>query len=503
MRKILAVLSAALALSASAAWERVGSLQVADMAVVGQSVGSLGMMCGNPMASAALAASVADMRTLKFFGPMRPGASMVFSVFMDGETLAAKKSGDAALQSLEYAILYPMAKSRAEFMKMHSGSFETNGLVVVRKPLDSDQTNDTTYVAFSADGLWVGASDRPEQAAAALADVETALQPMDGDVVRVRVNESGINAVATALEKSEDANPRVLTLVKGVSSCACGVRIGEKGVDIRARVKPVAGSELAKVGQIPLPDDPLAFAGKSGIAVQSTGPDCGNFTADLDALWPELTKILDKQGLALDTFVSRAKVAGGDRLTFDLAALVKMFDELDSRKKTFDVEMLAKDLLALEEDKPFAAKGPACAYAFGVRGFESAWPVSERFAATLPEATALKPCEVKFISITSLFKALVPVIVEKMPEERRAAMGPALAAMVVESKGGIASAAWSDADSFFYMVRISADEIRGVGNIFNAAVVLMTQGAATETDDAGTDDAGDEDDADDDSDDED
>lgn len=498
MKKILAVLSAALALSASASWERVGSLQVADMTVVGQSVGTLGMMCGNPMASAALAASVADMRTVKIFGPMRPGASMVFSLFMDGGTLPAKESGDATLQSLEYAILYPMARSRAEFMKMHSGSFETNGLAVVRKTIDSDQTNDTTYVAFSADGQWAGASDSPEQAAAALADIGIALKPMDGDVVRVRVNDSGINAVASALERSEDANPHALALVKSVSSCSCGLRIGEKGVDIRMRINPVAGSELAKIGKVSLPADPLAFAGKTGIMVQSAGPDCGNFTPDLDALWPELTKILDKQGLAPDTFVTREKVAGGDRLTFDMAMLVKLLGELDSKKREFDGEMLAKDLLALEGNKPFAAKGPARACAFGIKGFESAWPASERFATTLPEAAALKPYEVRFVSVTSLFKALVPVLVSKMPEESRAAMGSALATMAVESKGGIASAAWSDTDSFFNMVRISADEIRGVGNLFNAAIVLMTQGRTTETGDA--DDA---DDADDDSDDED
>ena len=99
MKKLIAAAIAAVSLSAFAAWERIGALQVADVTVQGAAIAKLGIFMGNPLAAAGMAAMVADTPTLKFFGPVRDKTPMAYVVFLDGEAFA-KSSGDA-LDTLE------------------------------------------------------------------------------------------------------------------------------------------------------------------------------------------------------------------------------------------------------------------------------------------------------------------------------------------------------------------------------------------------------------------
>ena len=70
----------------------------------------------------------------------------------------------------------------------------TNGVLVVKGDLfDEAESNDTTYVVFSDDGRWAGASDKMEQAKLALAEIPATAKSMDGDVARLRVDEKAFN----------------------------------------------------------------------------------------------------------------------------------------------------------------------------------------------------------------------------------------------------------------------------------------------------------------------
>ena len=181
MRKLIAAVIAAASLSAFAAWERVGSLQVADMATQGDAVAKVGSFIGNPLAAAGMAAAIADNPLIKFFGPMREKTPMSFALFLDGDALAKDPTG--ALDSLEFAVLYPVSISKDEFVKRHPGAAVTNGVLVVKGDLfDEAESNDTTYVVFSDDGRWAGASDKMEQAKLALAEIPATAKSMDGDV---------------------------------------------------------------------------------------------------------------------------------------------------------------------------------------------------------------------------------------------------------------------------------------------------------------------------------
>jgi len=115
-----------------------------------------------------------------------------------------------------------------------------------------------------------------------------------------------------------------------------------------------------------------------------------------------------------------------------------------------------------------------------VKGFESQWTASERFASTLPEVDGKKPFFVSFTSLTSLAKALAPHIVAQVPEDHREPLKPVFDALDAEAKNGIAAACWrsdSGEQPVRMMLRISMDEIRGVSGIVNAAMSLGTPSA--------------------------
>ena len=275
MKKLLSAFVVAASLSAFAAWERVGSLQVADMATQGDAVAKVGSFIGNPLAAAGMAAAIADSPLLKFFGPMRDKTPMSFkffgpmrdktpmsfALFLDGEELA--KDPTDALDSLEFAVLYPVSISKDEFVKRHPGAVVTNGVIAVKGDLfDEAESNDTTYVVFSDDGRWAGASDKVEQAKLALGEIAAATKSMDGDVARLRVDEKAFNAITAMAKAEKDVDAEIVTALESYKSVSVGLRVSDLGIDARAAIHFKEGSEGSKCGLKQLGQSPFAFAGK-------------------------------------------------------------------------------------------------------------------------------------------------------------------------------------------------------------------------------------------------
>ena len=275
MKKLLAAFAAAVSISAFAAWERVGSLQVADMATQGAAVAKVGSFIGNPLAAAGMAAAIADSPLLKFFGPMRDKTPMSFALFLDGEELA--KDPTDALDSLEYAVLYPVSISKDDFIKRHPGSSATNGVVVVKGDLfDEADSNKTTYVVFSDDGRWAGASDKVEQAKLALGEIASAAKSMDGDVARLRVNEMAFKALTAMAKTEKDIDAEIVSALESYQTASLGLRVSDLGIDARAAIHFKEGSEGSKCGLKQLGQSPFAFAGKDAIYADVQAEDAGN-----------------------------------------------------------------------------------------------------------------------------------------------------------------------------------------------------------------------------------
>ena len=493
MKKLLSAFVVAASLSALAAWERVGSLQVADMATQGASVAKIGSFIGNPLAAAGMAAAIADSPLLKFFGPMRDKTPMSFALFLDGAALT--KDPSDALDSLEFAVLYPVSISKDEFVKRHPGTCATNNVLVVKSDLfDEANSNKTTYVVFSEDGKWAGASDKVEQAKLALAEIPAATKSMDGDVARLRVDEKAFNAIIAMAKAEEGIDAETITALESYKSMSVGLRVSDLGIDTRAAIHFKDGSESSKCGLKQLGQNPFAFAGKDAIYADVQAEDAGSGNQLTEEGWAQAISLCKKHGLDLLKFVSMGKSEKGFKLVFDVAALCKAAKEKDGAAfEKFDFEGFMKEAQGLKAAKKFTSKTPAYAFAGVVKGFVPQWPVAERFAATLPEAATKKPYAASFFSISSTLKAVAGEAVAFVPEEQRVMMKPVLDQLANETKGGCACMFWRQGDVHRIFFRISADECRCLGSFAMAAMMFGMEGDSFSVD-ADDDDDGDDDD---------
>jgi hypothetical protein len=496
MKKALASVLAALSISAFAAWDRVASLQVADVAAQGEAAAKVGQMVGNPLAAASLAAALAGMPTVTFFGPAREKATMLVPFYLDMKAVA--KNPQDAIDDMKVSVLYPVSISKEEFIKRHEGAVEKEGAVVVKGDLSGeDKDEEKTYVVFSKDGKWAGASDDPERAKLALADVKLAEKALKGEVVRLRVNPKAVKALAAAVKDVPGMTATNMEMINALKAFSLGLRVSDRGIDLNGSITFAEGTEYAKCGLKPLGADPLAFAGKGAFSATAEAEDCGNYGRMTDKKWADILALVKKHGgFDLSQFLARSKDGSAERYVFDIAAVIKTVTENPESFGKFDFEKFSADAEKLEETEKFTAKAPACANAGVIKGFESQWTVAERFAATVPEAAAKKPFYVTFGSISSVVKAIVPHLLALVPEEQRAAIKPVADTFAVETKTGIAAMMWraKAEDPMRFMMRISADEIRGIGGIINAAMSMGALGGMGGGEDG---DCGDEDGSDD------
>ena len=482
MKKLLSAFVVAASLSAFAAWERVGSLQVADMATQGAAVAKVGSFIGNPLSAAGMAAAIADSPLLKFFGPMRDKTPMSFAIFLDGEEIA--KDPTDALDSLEYAVLYPVSISKEEFVKRHEGAAVTNGVVVVKGDLfDEADSNETTYVVFSDDGRWAGASDKVEQAKLALGEIAAAAKSMDGDVARLRIDEKAFKAIASAVKSAKDVNPDLLTSLESATSLSLGLRVSDLGIDVRMAMRFAKDSENDKCGLKPLGQTPFAFAGKDAIYADVQAEDAGSSGQLSEAKWAELIVLLKKHGLDIVKFATLTRSEKGDlKMVLDAKAICKAAGDKGAFEK-FDMEKFLEDTKGLKAKNRFSAKSPAYALSMSIKGFTPQWPIAERFAATLPEAASKKPYAVAFFSLSSTLKAVAGESFAAMPEEQRAMMKPVLDQLATETKGGCASMLWRQDDIHRMFFRISADECKCLGGIAMSAMMFGMEGDSCDDED--------------------
>lgn len=471
MKRILAAALVATSISAFAAWERVGALQVADMTALGEASSKVGQMVGNPMVSAGVASAIADMSTLKFFGPMRPKTTMVFTLMVDSDKLSADPK--EAFDEVEYAVLYPISLSKEEFIKRHEGAFVTNGVVVVKGDIEGDDLDDEkTYVVFSRDGKWVAASDKVAQCHIALKDICIAEKSMEEEVVRLMIEPLAFKSIVSFASKNDEITPDILSYLKSVESFVAGAKVTERGVDIVAGIKIKDGSALSHIGYKPLKANPLAFAGRSSFSAVAQAEDAGargDMTAEQ---WKAIVALCKKHKIDIQPILSRNSADGKSVYTVDIAALLKFFQEGEKTLEKFDFEKFVDELAEMFKDDQLEVKGPASAFAFSVKGFESQWTLAERFSATLPEVASKKPFYVGFFSFSSLLKSMVPHLLGLVPEEQREAMKPFFDSFAVEQKCALASAYWREGDEIKIIARVSSDEIRGLGGILTGVMSM-------------------------------
>ena len=477
MKKSLIAICALVSFAASAAWEQAGAIKVADASAFTKAVAKLGEVTGNQMLSAMTMGFFANPPGAEFFGPMRPGAAAMLPVFVDMAALDKNKKGDENGDSIEFAVLYPVVQPKAEFLKAHPDAVETNGFFLVKAgPFFEVET----YVGFSPDGKWAAASDKPWQVKDALAEIDEAEKPLGGDLVRICVAEKGMVALRKALtDLTADAKKNkqpydnsLEMLAAGVASCYLGLAVSDRGIDLHGAFKPVAGTEVAKLGLHLLSADPFAFAPTNAIIASSTI----DFKKESPLkTWKAVEKILNRHGLESSFF----KTEGSDDLlamTIDTPAYLKYLQgDATNALEKLDVEKLTEDLMGINAGAGGtslkAAETPQKA-SLSMVGYSPKFSAAARFAATLPEAKGKKLCSAGVLSLSALLQATLPPMMAIMPEKERAEMAPMLAFLPKETAGGIATVGWRENEEIRMMLRISADELKGISSAVTAVMAM-------------------------------
>ena len=512
MKKLVCSLVILTSVVAFAAKEKVATVQIDNMTGLTRSCMKLGEMLGNPTTSAVVTGSLANNPAAKYFGPMRAdaGVSVVIGLYLDAAKLGCTNENDKVMA---YTVVYPVVGGKAKFLKLHKDAEERDGVVMV----DPDE-----FTAFSSDGKWATKAETAALAKAALADVELAQKKMGGDVARIRVNKKGLNALAAAIdkaikeEKSADWLKPLGESIKGATAAVGALKVSDSGIDFNGSLKAASDSALAKFGKTSLGADPLKFAAKDAVYARATAPG-GTLRSKLsvDAQMKLVFKLIKDMGLDIDKFLSYT-VKGEDlRIVSDVKSAIDYFKgaetnglkqamEKKAGDKAFMERLMGEYAEATNKSTVFEPCTQALNLSFAIKGYAGAVSLSERFAATLPEAAAKKPFDCAFLSYVSVANAIVPAVVESLDEEQRAVVQPLLAQLPKELKGGMASATWREGDTFKALCRISADEFKGIGAAVNVgmsfAMMQAMKGASGAAGALGDEDDVDDDDADDDED---
>jgi len=471
MKKLVVIVTATFALLANAEWKTIGTAQLADTVSLAQGISKLGEFTGNAMIGMMAAGLLNDLPGAAAFGPGRKGVPTLYPFFV--------QNGQH-----EFAILYPVALTKAAFLKKYPDAVESNGLIRVKCPV-SGKRKTINYAAFSADGKWVGLSDNPQQARLALEEIATAEKPMDGDMIKVRILKRGLDEYLKGGEK--EVNAATKDIVGQLGGLVLGLRVSDKGLDIRAAVKANSDSELAKIGKIPLAANPLAFAGNGSVSASATAADCGQRNPSV--IWNQLKPVIEKTGFKLD-WLEFVQKNVNSKFTLDFGRLIAFITTADNKKSGASAEKALEEIRKWREaqaKEKFKSKAPAVNLEFALKGYAGKFLPAQRFAYTLPEVAEKKPFAVGFFSLYSLVRTLLPQLAKVAPDECPG-IETVIAALPAEGQGGMAYMAWSEKDFLRFFLRIGADEFKAVSAGFAAFAAMSAGNAGGESDDDDPDD---------------
>ena len=471
MKKLLFAMVAALAISANAAtWTKMGGMQVVDQAGLTECVMKLGEITGNQMLGAMLAAQITELPGSDFFGAMRQGGSIYLPFYMDADKLAKTDDVDDLSDAVQFAVIYPMALPKEEFLKLHPEAVETNGLLRVNGNIftskDEWDDDEVAYVVLSEDGKWAAASDQMEQAVAAAGDFPIAARAMAGDLVRFEILPRGFAELRKVLEEVEDED--VKKYFGSFDSCRVALRISDAGIDLYGTIRTVEGSFLSKAGEVVLPEDPFAFDdGTAVAAVAHSFLDESGTAKSVD----KILDILKENGFDCKRFVSCSEADGVCRISADLKGAIKYYSIPSNQVDEVDFDAAFEKIGELEWGGLKTATKPSY-ISVGATGQKPKFTVSQRFAAVLPEVKGKPIFFAGTYSISALVQTVVEAVMSAVDEETRAEAAPIVALLPKECAGGIAGAEWRDGGEYNIMWRLSSDELRNIVTGVSSAMMF-------------------------------
>ena len=307
----------------------------------------------------------------------------------------------------------------------------------------------------------------------------TAPTALDGALVRVVMPPSGFAKLAQVMEKGKDevaADKRatfddLIVTVRMVELCEIAFKVGDAGLETFGTVVPVAGSDLAQVGTVPLAADPLGFAPATALSASACAANSGSAVSPVEQL-QKILDILTKNGVKTD-WLQIVRDGVTSRVTFDCAAAVRYFTgEGKEAAQKLKPEMFEGEaaLANLKGATRPVVGGPAMNTSFSLVGAPATTSPGARFQKVLPEAAAKQPVAVSVSSCYALLKSVAGDCVVLAPQEKATALKSLLATLPPPGDGATATAIWRDGNKFGFLSRLSADEFR------NIAVAVQTVG---------------------------
>ncbi len=482
-KPVLAAIAAMLAVAALAEPVKMFTVQSADQAGLMQAVTKFGMMTGNPMVGALAGGALSEFTPYDTPEPMREGVPLLYVVYADSEKLAANPTGP--FDDVEQALIFAPVRTKEEFVAAHPGCEDLDGVIAIKEKGDEDDDDpDKIYTAFSADGKFAAVADKREMALAALAESAATIAPMDGDTLRFALTKKAFSAIVTMLECAQSAEGSSssefmkvnVEVAKMCEDFRFGVRISDKGLDVRGALNLVPGSPLAQCGNVPLSPDAFAAipatAAIAAVAAQNSG--VRNFATTFGAI----AALLEANGIAGDYFTCTTEGTSAN-LTFDWQKASTFFSGPGEEAiEKLDPEKTADEFRkVILEGNTIDATRPATSFSFTLTSAPLTENVGPLFAKLLPEAAEMKAYYAGVTRLYAVLKLGAPAFLELIPESDRAPISAIVSALPPVGDAAIVSALGANGLERTFIWRVSPDELRGLGAIVNSCIGFMGMAA--------------------------
>ena len=289
-------------------------------------------------------------------------------------------------------------------------------VTVVMTPAAAEFVRPLTFQTLSRNPVFVEqfaapAEWKPEHVSLAMGCVKCAERPMDGALVRVCLAPQGMSAIrrivdaaaAEAKKKKEPFDENALELIAGIDSFWIGLGVSDLGLDFIGGLKPVQGTEIAKIGSVVLPAAPFTFAGADSIAASA---DCTLEKGNVLEVWKPLEDAIKRNGVDLSRFFKITYADRTTRVVYDAPAFVKyVANEATNTLAKIDSEKLGEDvktvIAGLKKEPIRAASAPQnCMMVMA--GYTPKFTAAQRFEATLPDAKGKRLVTASVLSLSAL-----------------------------------------------------------------------------------------------------
>lgn len=475
----------AFSLAATAAQEKIMSIEAADISSLVKTAAKAGELAGYPMFGSMAAMSLAGNPMLETVGGVRDDVGLK-AVFYADPALLKGKDGLANYFSSgpDAALLYAPAKTKQEFAAANpefaekDGAFDLGGF----------------FLVYSEDGKKAALGFNIAAAKKVLGENAPALE---GDALRFAFEKPVIDAIAAQCAENIKALPeddsskelfsRQLDFFKCLESCKTALRLDDAGLDLRYVLKLKAGSKF-DFYKFPVAGKPFVSTSENAVFAVETGKcsgfDCTSVVKLLDAY----VAYFKNGGCKTDWYSSAVK--GGDaKITLDIPGAIAYFNGEGKAAvdKLSPEDFIKKNESIFREYQKNAlnALSPAGSLVVSVPDVSAKGGIAALYAKILGGKAPAGASQRSVIRLYSAAKTTARALAKTVPPgASQAAAKAALDSLPSDDGAAIASVITRNGDTINCLIRVSAQEIRGISAFCSAAMAFSGVGAV-ELDDAG------------------